>query len=161
AGTFAPNGWMYCEGQLLPISENETLFQVIGTTYGGDGQETFALPDCRGRLPVHMGSGPGGAYRNIGEKAGTEAETLTVNQIPQHSHVWLATQANASNRAPGGNAYATPVNADVYRDDATGLVAMSPATVSTAGGSQPHSNLMPALCVHFIICLFGLFPSQT
>ena len=155
AGNFAPAGWMFCEGQLLPISENETLFQLIGTTYGGDGQSTFALPDLRGRLPIHQGNG-----FILAETGGAEEITLTVNQIPVHSHPMLASSATASQTTPESNVLATPTVPDLYRPS-SGDVALAPQSISPVGGNQPHTNFQPYLCVDFIISLFGIFPSPT
>jgi microcystin-dependent protein len=157
AGNFAPAGWMFCEGQLLPISEYETLFQLIGTTYGGDGQSTFALPDLRGRIPVHMGSG-----FILAETGGAEEITLTVSQIPAHSHPLLATTNLASSNSAQGNLGAPNNVFGVfpYGTDAPRLN-LSPNSVTSTGGSQPHTNFMPYLCVDFIISLFGIFPSPT
>ena len=157
AGNFAPAGWMFCEGQLLPISENETLFNLIGTTYGGDGQSTFALPDLRGRLPVHVGNG-----FVLAETGGVETVTLTVQQIPAHSHAFLATtnqatDAAATGKVPGSSASAT---ASPYGTD-NPKTALAPGSIGSTGGSQPHDNFQPYLCVDFIISLFGIFPSQT
>ena len=157
AGNFAPAGWMFCEGQLLPISENETLFQLIGTTYGGDGQSTFALPDLRGRIPIHQGNG-----FILAETGGAEEITLTVQQIPAHPHAFLATtnsaaDSNPTNLLPATSASAT---ASPYGTDAP-LTSLSPTSVSAVGGSQPHTNFQPYLCVDFIISLFGIFPSPT
>ena len=154
AGTFAPAGWMFCEGQLLPISENETLFQLIGTTYGGDGENTFALPDLRGRLPVHMGSG-----LVLAETGGTETVTLTVQQIPAHSHPFVAVTDIGSVTAPGNNLLAQSDTLKLYGTVAPSVSLDSAATTPT-GGSQPHDNLQPHLCLHFIIALLGIFPSQ-
>lgn len=160
AGNFAPNGWMFCEGQTLPISENEVLFQLIGTTYGGDGEETFNLPNLASRIPIHMGTGPDGTTYQIGEMAGTEQETLTVQQIPLHSHALAASQAQAADQSPSGAVLAQSTVADMYiQDSPDGNLA--PNAVSPAGGSQPHENTQPFLCVNFIISLFGIFPSQT
>ena len=159
AGNFAPVGWMFCEGQLLPISENETLFQLIGTTYGGDGQSTFALPNLSSRIPIHMGTGPGGSSWQIGEMAGMEEVTLTVPQIPSHVHAH-ATNANAMNTSPLGKLVADTGSTHIYRDGAAADLA-SPDATASAGGGQPHTNLMPYLCVNFIISMFGIFPSQT
>ncbi len=158
AGNFAPAGWMFCEGQLLPISENETLFQLIGTTYGGDGESTFALPDLRGRIPIHQGNG-----FILAETGGAEEITLTVNQIPAHSHPMLATLDAASSTAPSPNvvlaralaATITPYGSDNPKGT------LSPSSVGPVGGSQPHTNFQPYLCVNFIISLFGIFPSPT
>jgi microcystin-dependent protein len=160
AGNFAPNGWMFCEGQTLPISENDVLFQLIGTTYGGDGEETFNLPNLASRVPIHMGTGPDGTTYQIGEMAGTEQETLTTQQIPNHSHPFTAS-TNAGNLAsPGNSVLAQSVLADMYiQDSPDGALAAS--AVQPAGGSQPHENTQPFLCINFIISLFGVFPSQT
>lgn len=155
AGNFAPAGWMFCEGQLLPISENETLFQLIGTTYGGDGQSTFALPDLRGRLPVHMGNG-----FILAETGGAEEITLTVNQIPAHSHPLLASTSPATLTTPIKNLLAESVAISPFIED-TPNGNMNPAVVLAVGGSQPHTNFQPYLCVDFIISLFGIFPSPT
>ena len=158
AGNFAPAGWMFCEGQLLPISENETLFQLIGTTYGGDGQSTFALPDLRGRIPIHQGNGV-----ILAETGGAEEITLTVAQIPAHSHPGMATLNAASGTSPSTNvllaiaalATQTPYGSDNPQTN------LAPQAVSSVGGSQPHTNFQPYLCVDFIISLFGIFPSPS
>ncbi len=155
AGNFAPAGWMFCEGQLLPISENETLFQLIGTTYGGDGESTFALPDLRGRIPLHQGNG-----FILAETGGAEEITLTVNQIPAHSHPFLATANPGTTTNPQPNTVSNSPNVQVYIEDVTG-VNMSAQAISSVGGSQPHTNFQPYLCVDFIISLFGIFPSPT
>jgi microcystin-dependent protein len=157
AGNFAPAGWMFCEGQLLPISENETLFQLIGTTYGGDGQSTFALPDLRGRVPIHQGNG-----FVLAETGGAEEITLTVNQIPAHSHPLLgstrvAADVNPEARVVAGTGAAGAMS---YVEDVPSQN-LAPAAVSPVGGSQPHTNFQPYLCVDFIISLFGIFPSPT
>jgi len=154
-GNFAPAGWMFCEGQLLPISENETLFQLIGTTYGGDGESTFALPDLRGRLPLHQGNG-----FILAETGGAEEITLTVNQIPAHSHPMLASTSTANDANASANLVSQPSSFFPYIN-APAPVAMAPQAVSPVGGSQPHTNFQPYLCVDFIISLFGIFPSQT
>ena len=155
AGNFAPAGWMLCAGQLLPISENETLFQLIGTTYGGDGQSTFALPDLRGRLPIHQGNG-----FILAETGGTEEITLTVNQISAHSHPLLASTAAGTGTNPQSNLPAASPQISPYIED-TPSVSMSPLAISSTGGSQPHTNFQPYLCINFIISLFGIFPSPT
>lgn len=155
AGNFAPAGWQFCEGQLLPISENETLFQLIGTTYGGDGQSTFALPDLRGRLPVHQGNG-----FILAETGGAEEITLTVPQIPSHSHPMLASGSTGNESTPNGNVQASSPNVRVYRPGSPNAI-LSAQAQTPAGGSQPHDNKMPYLCVNFIISLFGIFPSPT
>lgn len=155
AGNFPPAGWMFCEGQLLPISENETLFNLIGTTYGGDGQSTFALPDLRGRLPIHFGNG-----FILAETGGAEEITLTVNQIPAHSHPFMATMDIASQGSPAGNLCAQPSVTKLYFA-APGAATMAPNSIGPTGGSQPHTNFQPYLCVDFIISLFGIFPSPS
>jgi microcystin-dependent protein len=156
AGNFAPAGWMFCEGQLLPISENETLFQLIGTTYGGDGQSTFALPDLRGRIPLHQGNGV-----VLAETGGAEEITLTVNQIPAHSHPLLAS-TNVSQDTTAQNKVLGQTSGGVllYIQDAPDA-SLSPQAMTSVGGSQPHTNFQPYLCVNFIISLFGIFPSPT
>jgi microcystin-dependent protein len=155
AGNFAPAGWMFCEGQLLPISEFETLFNLIGTTYGGDGQSTFALPDLRGRLPVHQGNG-----FTLAETGGVETVTLTVSQIPAHSHPFLATTDPGNSNDPTGRVIGNQQAIAIYFA-ALGSDVLDPRTIGSTGGSQPHDNFQPYLCVDFIISLFGIFPSQT
>ncbi len=154
AGNFPPSGWMFCEGQLLPISEYETLFNLIGTTYGGDGQNTFALPDLRGRLPVHMGSG-----FTLAQQGGVENVTLTVNQIPSHTHIPQADSGNGAQASPAGNAWANSSNFPYSSNPPA--AAMDAQAIVSSGGSQPHDNMTPYLVVSFIISLFGIFPSQT
>jgi microcystin-dependent protein len=155
AGNFAPAGWMFCEGQLLPISENETLFQLIGTTYGGDGESTFALPDLRGRLPLHQGNG-----FILAETGGAEEITLTVGQIAAHSHPLLGSNAVAGDANPQNNVTGQSSTFDPYIAD-TASVNMGAQAIGSVGGSQPHTNFQPYLCVDFIISLFGIFPSPT
>jgi microcystin-dependent protein len=154
-GNFAPAGWMFCEGQLLPISENETLFQLIGTTYGGDGESTFGLPDLRGRVPIHQGNG-----FILAETGGAEEITLTVPQIPAHTHPLLAAGVNGDQISAAGALPAHSLNITPYinqpPDDN-----MNAGAVAPSGGSQPHTNFQPYLCVDFIISLFGIFPSPT
>jgi len=155
AGNFAPAGWMFCEGQLLPISEYETLFNLIGTTYGGDGQSTFALPDLRGRIPLHQGSG-----FVLAETGGVEEITLTVSQIPTHSHPLLGNPGNGSQTTPTNNFLATSTLVQPYALE-NADAPMAATAITATGGSQPHTNFQPYLCVDFIISLFGIFPSQT
>jgi len=163
-GNFAPNGWMLCEGQTLPISENEVLFQLIGTTYGGDGQETFNLPNLASRIPIHMGTGPDGTTYQMGEMAGTESETLTTQQIPSHTHAASATAANQA-LSPGNAIFATAASnqagVQTYTDDTSSPTPLVSSMIGATGGSQPHENTQPFLCINFIISLFGVFPSQT
>ena len=161
AGNFPPNGWMFCEGATLPISENDVLFQLIGTTYGGDGQETFNLPNLASRVPIHMGTGPDATTYQLGELAGTEQETLTIQQIPSHSHPLTTTSSLGNDGLPVGKILAQSGSTirPYYEDTPTN--AMNAASITPAGGSQPHENTQPFLCINFIISLFGVFPSQT
>ena len=168
AGNFAPNGWMFCEGQTLPISENEVLFQLIGTTYGGDGQETFNLPNLASRVPMHMGTGPDGTTYQIGEMAGVESVTLTTQQIPIHTHPMGCNNGGGAPTSNPANAVAGVADLSQFND-----LSVAPNTAPNAqlgtpgfssaisGGSQPHENCQPFLCINFIISLFGVFPSQT
>jgi|PlaIllAssembly_1097288.scaffolds.fasta_scaffold00327_5 microcystin-dependent protein len=153
AGNFAPAGWMDCDGQLLPISGNETLFQLIGTTYGGDGQSTFALPDLRGRVPVHVGAGI-----VLGEQAGVESVTLTAQQIPAHTHGHSASASPASTTGNPTGLTADAGTTLIYGADAPSIP-LNAAAISTVGGSQPHDNMAPFLAVSYIISMFGIFPS--
>jgi microcystin-dependent protein len=161
AGNFAPAGWMLCDGQLLPISENETLFQLIGTTYGGDGQSTFQLPDLRGRLPLHMGQGSGLSNYIIGQNGGVETVTLTSSQIGSHTHPAQCSSGGGSPASdPAAGIWAPSDSTQYSNAAATGFIGGGiPTTI--AGGSQPHDNMIPFLCINYIISLFGLFPSPT
>ena len=160
-GNFAPRSWAFCDGQLLAISQNQALFSILGTTYGGDGRTTFALPDLRGRVAMHAGSGPGLTPRSLGERGGTENVALTVNQIPAHNHA-------ANCVAPTGNSNDAVGN--LWADDAgvsSGTYSSAPATstmnagaIGNSGGGQAHTNVQPYLCVNYIIALFGTFPSR-
>jgi microcystin-dependent protein len=161
AGNFAPAGWMFCEGQLLPISEYETLFNLIGTTYGGDGQSTFALPDLRGRLPIHQGQGSGLGNYILAETGGVEEVTLTVQQIPVHSHAVLCSDGSGSTTSNPLGAVWAPSDTLQYAPAADSFMGSSPMNTTPAGGSQPHDNQHPYLCIDYIISLFGLFPSPT
>lgn len=160
-GNFAPVGWAFCHGQLLSIAENEALFFLIGTTYGGDGQSTFAVPDLRGRIPIHHGTGPGLSTHVIGEMAGAENSYLTVNQLPAHQHAaqGVATNAPADRRNPKGAKFAQPREPAYAAPGA--IVPLNAIASGATGGNQPHENLQPFLCVSFIISLFGIFPSQS
>jgi microcystin-dependent protein len=155
-GNFAPAGWMFCEGQLLPISENETLFQLIGTTYGGDGESTFALPDLRGRIPIHQGNG-----FILAETGGAEEITLTVQQIPAHSHPMLASLNPGTLSNAQGNIICSSPSINLFIEGQAPDVNLSAQALSPVGGSQPHTNFQPYLCINFIISLFGIFPSPT
>ena len=159
AGNFPPNGWMFCQGQTLPISENEVLFQLIGTTYGGDGQTTFALPDLRGRLPLHRGTGAGLSSYTLGERAGVETVTLSVPQMPPHQHSLNVARDGTRTNLPGGNMLGSG-EADVYTHDTGNPVQMASQQVTSVGGNQPHPNMHPFLCINFVIALYGVFPSR-
>lgn len=155
-GNFAPVGWMFCEGQLLQISQYDTLFNLIGTTYGGDGQTTFALPDLRGRIPVH----PDGSNFQLAQSGGTETVTLTTAQLPQHGHIALASVNGTAAASPTNNTWGMASGSTPYTDQPFDSQ-MNAGAIGAAGGSQPHDNFMPYLCIDFIISLFGVFPSQT
>lgn len=159
-GTFAPAGWMMCDGQLLPISENETLFQLIGTTYGGDGQETFALPNLASRVPIHAGTGSDGIAYQLAEAVGIESVTLSTNTMPAHTHTMLATTDGGLANSPGGNILANCPSLKLFTASAPNA-SLNAQAITAVGGSQPHENIQPYLCLTFIISLFGVFPSQT
>lgn len=161
-GNFAPAGWMFCSGQLLPISENETLFQLIGTTYGGDGQSTFALPDLQGRIPLHWGTGSSGTSYLLGERSGVETVTLTTQQLPTHTHPAAVTDTGQTNAATGAklaNATSTQTGVRLFSNVGPTDV-MNAQTILPVGGNQAHENCQPFLCLQYIISLFGIFPSQ-
>ena len=155
AGNFAPAGWAFCNGALMPIDQNDALFNLIGTTYGGDGQTTFALPDLQSRVPVHVGPG-----FSLAQSSGSESVTLTTSQIPSHSHAPQCFSNPGNLSSPAGGVWASTAPTTLY-DNAPPSGAMSPAALGSAGGSQPHDNMVPFLVVNFILSLFGIFPSQT
>ena len=157
AGNFAPQGWAFCDGSMQSIADNETLFTLIGTTYGGDGQSTFALPDLRGRVPLHQGHGPGLSQQVIGGHAGTASVTLSGAQMPSHTHAMLAASAPGAAVPTGGVLAGNSVS--VYGTGSPSAP-MAAQGISAAGGSQPHNNMAPYLGVNYIISLFGIFPSQ-
>jgi microcystin-dependent protein len=166
-GNFAPAGWMLCQGQLLAISQNATLFNLIGTTYGGDGVNTFALPDLRGRAPIHQGQSPGTSSYTIGQNGGVETVTLTTNQLPSHTHSIVADSNNATTGDPTNAYYASSSPTDAFtvpgsaaNPAAPMLKTFNAAVLPSQGGSQPHDNMQPFLIVNYIISLFGVFPSQ-
>lgn len=160
AGDFAPAGWAFCDGQLMAVSGNDMLFSLLGTTYGGDGRTTFALPDLRGRSPIHAGDGSGLTPRMIGASGGSEQVVVTAAAMPGHSHEpFNASQATGNEANPGGNLIAESPQIAMYIEDPPG-VALNGASVADAGSSQPHNNLMPFQCVNFIIALTGLYPSR-
>jgi microcystin-dependent protein len=154
-GNFAPVGWAFCNGQLVPISENDALFTIIGTTYGGDGQETFALPNLQSRVPIHQGNG-----FTQGEMAGVESVTLSTQQIPNHTHGLQVSSGPGAADSPEGRVLATPPVTRMFIEDVP-TDQLAPAALAPTGGSQPHTNLQPYVCISYIIALFGVFPSQT
>ena len=160
AGNFAPRNYAYCDGQLVQVLQNEALFSLFGTTYGGDGRTTFGLPDLRGRIPVHMGSGPGLSSHPIGQKSGSESVALSASSLPAHNHTLQASGSPATESRPAGNTLAGDTPIDVYQtlgpsDD------MSASSTTGAGSGDSHPNVQPFLCIHFIVALFGVFPSRT
>jgi microcystin-dependent protein len=159
-GSFAPAGWATCDGQLLAISENDVLFNLIGTTYGGDGQSTFALPNLHGRVPIHMGTGSSGTTYTIGERAGTSTVTLTSPQMPLHNHAMVSTTNIATLQSPSGAVLAQSTLAQMYLGDVTD-VTLAANSIGPTGGSQPHDNMQPYLAITYIISLFGIYPSPT
>lgn len=159
-----PIGWQTCDGSLLSIAEYDALFALLGTTYGGDGITTFAVPDLRGRVPIHQGQGPGLSSYVIGQKAGTENVTLVGTQMPAHTHTMLATTNAATSRTPGTTLLPGAISGDtLYASDVAGAtpIGMAPASTSIVGGTQPHDNTMPTLTVQYCISLFGIFPTQS
>ena len=160
-GNFAPRNWALCDGQLLSISSNSALFSLLGTIYGGDGRTTFALPDLRGRVPIHVGSGPGLTNRPIGEKAGVENVTISAAQLPTHTHPMGASSRAGDSASPTGAVpAAVPLTARYSTSPAAAGNEMNAAAVGSAGGSQPHDNLQPFQCVNFIIAVAGIYPSR-
>jgi microcystin-dependent protein len=159
AGTFAPNGWALCNGQILPIQNNQALFSLLGTTYGGNGQTTFALPDLRGRVPMHAGDGPGLTPRVLGESGGAENHTLILQEMPMHSHAALADTSVGTSGDPGNSLPARNA-AGIPQYGTHSNVALSPVSIAPAGGNQPHSIMQPYTTVNFIIALVGIYPSR-
>ena len=158
AGNFAPRGWAFCDGQLLAVSQNDALFSLFGTIYGGDGRTTFGLPDLRGRIPLHAGQGPGLSNRRLGSKSGTENVTITTNQLPSHTHTFRGSQNLADNTNPNQRTFGT-TSFDLYIPSNPNTN-MSQNAITNVGGSRSHTNLMPFLCINFIVALFGIYPSR-
>ena len=159
---FAPTGWAFCDGQLMPISQNTALFSLLGTTYGGDGKSTFALPNLQSSSAMHPGQGPSLSLHDLSETGGTETVTLLESEIAAHAHTLRGTNTSGDNPTPGGNTLARPGTTAIYQQNSSAnLVAMSPAALQTAGGSLPHNNLMPYLTLSFCIALQGVFPPRT
>lgn len=160
AGNFAPRAWAFCDGQLLAVSQNDALFSLYGTIYGGDGRTTFGLPDMRGRIPLHQGHGPGLSNRRLGSKGGRETETLTVNQIPSHTHTLNANARQDNVESPQGNVLCDPNPEGRLYDQVPQDSFAASSSIAATGGSRPHTNLMPTLCVNFIVALYGIYPSR-
>ncbi|HEX8453301.1 MAG TPA: tail fiber protein [Longimicrobium sp.] len=159
--TFAPKGWAFCNGQILPISQNTALFSLLGTTYGGDGKSTFALPDLEGSAPMHPGQGPGLSLHDLGEVGGSETVTLDVTEIPAHSHTLRANSFAGDNLQPGPTiSLAGSTGAPAYVGGSPALVSMAAQALAPAGGSLPHNNMMPYLTLNFNIALQGVFPPR-
>jgi len=159
AGNFAPRSWAFCDGQLLAIPQNDALFSLFGTIYGGDGRTTFGLPDLRGRIPIHAGQGPGLTDRRLGTKAGQENVTVTTQQLPSHTHQLQADSGAANEHIVTGNVLAQAPSS-IYIDGGSPDATMAANAISNTGGSGSHTNIQPFLCVHFIVALFGIYPSR-
>jgi microcystin-dependent protein len=162
AGNFAPRGWAFCNGQLLPIAQNTALFSLIGTTYGGDGRTTTALPNLQGRAPMHPGRGPGLTSRLLGQRGGVETITLSESQMPNHNHSLQGTSSPASTNAPNNTTtLARSINGNSYKLGATADASMDTGALLPAGGGQAHNNLQPYLAINYIIALVGMYPSRS
>ena len=157
AGNFAPRGWAFCDGQLLAIASNTALFSILGTNFGGDGRTTFALPDLRGRVPMHAGTGTGLSSRSIGQKVGDETVTLTGAEMPEHSHELSVLNGPQDSDQPEGNLLA---RAEMYSSTTTPTAALNPTSISLSGSGQPHNNMQPTLCINYVIALQGIYPSR-
>jgi len=160
AGNFAPKGWAFCNGQILPLSQNTALFSLLGTTYGGNGKSTFALPDLQGRAPMHPGQGPGLSLHDLGETDGVEHVTLLESEMPPHSHTVVTSSSPGENPSPVDGNLTRSVNGQIYNNTPANLVYMADQAISPQGGSQPHNNMQPYLTVNYIIALQGVFPSR-
>ncbi len=153
---FPPKGWALCDGQLLPINQNQALFSLLGTTYGGDGRVNFGLPDLQGRVPIHMGNS-----HTLGERGGEQAHTLSISEIPTHTHTLFGSSLDGDVPTPASSLLAGTATAQLYTSTASNLTSLMPGTVANVGGSQPHLNMQPFLVLNFSIALQGIFPSQT
>ena len=160
AGNFAPRGWAFCNGQLLPIAQNTALFSLIGTTYGGDGRTTTGLPNLQGRAPMHPGRGPGLTPRRLGENGGIETVTFTEAQMPNHQHFALGSSGKSSEQKPGGHSWGKTLNKDAYRDT-DNYINLNSQAIQHTGGNQPHNNMQPFLAINYIIALVGVYPSRS
>jgi microcystin-dependent protein len=161
AFNFAPQGWALCNGQLLQISQNDALFALIGTTYGGDGQTTFALPDLRSRIPIHQGQGNGTSNYVLGQPSGTEQVSLTAAQLPSHGHTAQCVSTSSNSQSPVGAIWGQATNDKPYQSAEVGTASMAAGAIGPAGGNQPHPNLMPYQALNYVIALAGIFPSQS
>ncbi len=162
AGNFAPRGWAFCDGQLLAVSQNDALFSLLGTIYGGDGRTTFGIPDLRGRIPLHQGTGLGLSLRRLGSKGGDENVTLTTNQLASHSHDFNASTQDADTQAPLGKVLGeSTTNLRYLKNTSPGAATLNSASLGNTGGSRSHTNLQPTLCLNYIIALFGIYPSRS
>jgi microcystin-dependent protein len=157
---FAPKGWAWCDGQLLPLSQNTALFSLLGTTYGGDGKSNFALPDLQGRAPMHPGQGPGLSLHDLGETGGSETVSLLISEIPAHSHAWKASNADGNDQSPVNELLAGDIGGITNFAVPGALTQLNPQTITPAGGDQPHNNMQPYLTFYFNIALQGVFPPR-
>ena len=157
---FAPRGWAFCDGQVLPINQNQSLYSLLGTTYGGDGRTSFALPDLRGRTPMHVGASDGGAFHELGQKSGEETHTLATDEMPAHDHTVKASANNATSTNPTNNVWARAPQVQYRAYEAATATAMNPSVLASVGGGQAHENMQPYLAMNFCIALRGLFPSR-
>ena len=162
AGNFAPRSWAFCDGQLLAVSQNDALFSLFGTIYGGDGRTTFGLPDMRGRFPIHAGAGagPGLTPRSLGTKSGNETEAIQAHHMPAHSHTVRYSDDQADSLSPEGNVFATSATGDWQYSSAAADATLHGNSIGSIGGSQPHENIPPVLCINFIVALWGIYPSR-
>ena len=158
---FAPTGWAFCDGQLMPLSQNTALFSLLGTTYGGDGKSTFALPNLKGRAPMHPGQGPGLSAHTFGESGGSETVTLSESELSAHSHAMMAQSSLATSKTPTGNTLARPAKGQVFAPASANVVALASQAIAPAGGQAPHANMMPYLTCYFCIALYGVFPPRS
>jgi microcystin-dependent protein len=158
---FAPKGWAFCDGQILPLSQNTALFSLLGTTYGGDGKSNFALPNMQGNAPMHPGQGPGLSLHDLGETGGSDTVSLLESEIPSHSHGFVTSQADGISRLPGGNLAANMIGVNGYAAPSGGNVTLSDNALAPAGGDQPHNNMQPYLTLNFCIALQGVYPPRT